>query len=57
MKNIEPYVCTKEAPWTPEKGTPAQHPDSINDGECSLGCCEYYRCPNCGKRFGAEVAQ
>lgn len=51
------YVCTEAAPWTPDKGTPAQHPDATDDGECSEGCCDYWRCPHCGLRFKTEVAQ
>ena len=51
------YVCTKEAPWTPDKGEPVQHPDAVDDGECSSGCCDYYRCPNCGLRFRVELPQ
>jgi hypothetical protein len=50
-EGIERYVCTAEAPWTPERGGRAHHPDAVGDGECSDCCCDYYLCPNCGTRF------
>lgn len=53
----KPYICTKEAPWAKDKGTPAQHPDAIHTGECSDSCCDYYKCPNCGLSFKVEVPQ
>ena len=45
------YVCTREAPWSESKGFRATHPDAKDDGECSEGCCDYYKCPHCGLRF------
>ena len=57
MSERKAYVCTKESPWSPEKDTPCQHPDAVDDGECSEGCCDYYKCPNCGLRFRVEVPQ
>jgi hypothetical protein len=53
----ERYVCTKDNPWDQSKGTPAQHPDAVDDGECWEGCCDYYKFPNCGLRFRVELAQ
>lgn len=53
----ERYVCTKAAPWDKAKGVRATHPDAEDVGECSDGCCDYYKCPNCGLRFTVEVAQ
>lgn len=52
---METFICTAENPWTPDKGTPAQHPDAKDDGECSSGCCDYYLCPHCGLRFRVEL--
>lgn len=53
----ERFICTKDDPWTKEKGTPAQHPDAVSDGECFEGCCDRYKCPNCGLRFTEEVPE
>lgn len=50
------YVCTKDAPWTPEKGTPAQHPDA-KEVDSSCDCCAAYICPNCGLHFKVELPQ
>jgi hypothetical protein len=51
------YICTKEAPWTPDKGTPVQHPDAKHVGTCHEGCCDRYECPHCGKIWQQENAQ
>lgn len=51
------YVCTKDAPWDTSKGPRATHPDAKDDGECSDGCCDYFRCPNCNLRFRVEAAK
>lgn len=53
----ERYVCTKDAPWSAEKGDWAQHPDAKWIDECSDSCCNYYRCPNCGLTFKVEVGR
>lgn len=53
----ERYVCTAAAPWSKEKGKWAQHPDAKSDGECANGCCDYWKCPNCGLRFKTEVCE
>lgn len=39
----------------PQNG--CEHPwqGRIPDGECSSGCCEYYRCDACGERFMVEL--
>lgn len=58
MPDAERYVCTKAAPWTPERGDFAAHPDAVADepDTCREGCCDKYRCPNCGLRFTVEGA-
>lgn len=33
---------------------PCRHPDAVYAGGCSEGCCDYYRCPDCGKRWKVE---
>lgn len=52
----ERYTCTAAAPWSPERGERATHPDAADDGECSDGCCDYYRCSHCGLRFRVQGA-
>ena len=53
------YICTAEAPWTPEKG-PATHPDAKEgrqlDGYPGGDLVEYL-CPHCGKGFMVELPQ
>lgn len=53
----ERYVCTAEAPWTPELGRFALHPDAkfIEDEDHDGGTCSIYDCPNCGKQFHVEL--
>ena len=53
----ERYVCTKDAPWSRDKGEFSQHPDAIDEGECSDSCCDLYHCQNCGLHFRVEVGQ
>lgn len=54
----ERFVCTKENPWTPDKGR-AQHPDAEYLGDSDLG--DYseaeYKCPNCELLFAVELPQ
>jgi len=54
------HICTKDDPWTPDKGTPCQHPDAeyLGDRDFGLGeYCEKYLCPHCGKTFYVELPQ
>jgi hypothetical protein len=51
------HVCTAADPWNIDKSKRAQHPDAKDDGECSEGCCDYYKCPHCGLRFRVELPQ
>jgi len=57
--NNDRYVCTKDHPWTSDKGR-AIHPDAIylkdkdyGDGD-NVSC---YRCPNCGLDFEESIGQ
>ena len=52
----ERYVCTADDPWTPEKGTPAIHPDAVKlyTSECERDT--RFECPNCNIRFWKEGA-
>lgn len=50
-------ICTANDPWSEDKGYPTIHPDAIDEGECFDGCCDKYRCPNCGLRFTVEAGQ
>jgi hypothetical protein len=54
--NAAPYVCTKAAPWAPDKGKRATHPDAecIYDGGWAQES-ETYKCPNCGKVFRVTI--
>lgn len=27
------------------------HPNAVSDGECYEGCCDDYKCPDCGTRW------
>ena len=52
----EQYVCTNDAPWTPEKGDRSAHPDAVvtkdpDDIAFSSGNKTGYHCPNCGTDF------
>jgi len=49
-------VCTKENPYDGKQGR-WRHVDAVDDGECSEGCCDYYKCPHCNLRFKVENPQ
>lgn len=34
--------------------TDCRHPEPVDDGECWEGCCDRYRCPDCGARWKVE---
>lgn len=54
------HICTKEDPWTPEKGSRSTHPDAeyLFDRDFGGGeYCEKYRCPHCGHSFYVELPQ
>ena len=54
------HLCTKNNPWTPEKGSRSIHPDAqhVEDRDYGAGeNCACYRCPHCGKYFEEEVPQ
>jgi hypothetical protein len=55
------YVCTKEAPWSEDKGFPVQHPDAQEVGEQEdgwpAGDIITMQCPNCGVRWKEELPQ
>lgn len=55
------YVCTKEAPWTPNIGSPVRHPDASEVGGQEDGWpggdIVTYECPNCGHRWRSELPQ
>jgi hypothetical protein len=57
---VERYKCTKENPWTKDKGNYAEHPDAVylNDEDHGGGdCVACYNCPNCGLYFKETLAQ
>lgn len=55
------YTCTKENPWTPEKGTPVVHVDAYEKGEQEdgypSGDIVTKHCPNCGHTWKVELPQ
>ena len=57
----ERFICTKENPWSHEKGLRATHPDAVEDGDqrdgWPSGDMQDYKCPNCGLRFTVELPQ
>jgi len=56
----EPYVCSKDKPWSEDKGRRAIHPDAKYLGDRDFGAgeyCEKYQCPHCGKIFYVELPQ
>ena len=54
------HTCTKEDPWTPEKGRFAEHPDAVelsqSDGYPG-GDIVRCKCPNCKLEFEYELPQ
>jgi len=49
METDKEYICTKESPWTPEKGEPAVHPDAEIIVDLDEAC--WYVCPHCKRKF------
>lgn len=49
--------CTPSNPMP--KGAPGrwEHVRATDDGECSQGCCDYWKCPDCGHTWKTEVGQ
>ena len=55
----ERHLCTKEDPWTKDKGR-AQHPDAkhVDDRYYEDGSgLDVYRCPHCDMEFKVELPQ
>lgn len=51
------HICTKDDPWTPEKGR-SYHPDAVEIDEHYGGIGDNYvtcKCPHCGKVFEEEL--
>lgn len=38
-----------------EKGKRYTHPNAESVGSCYEGCCDDYRCPDCGTEFRVEL--
>ena len=49
------YICTKDAPWTPDKGERVAHPEAVEVAD--LGECARYKCPHCGETWKEELPQ
>jgi hypothetical protein len=50
------WICTPESPMPVGADGLWEHENTVDDGECSDGCCDYRKCLDCGKRFRVEVA-
>ena len=51
------YICTRRNPWDKDvngRNGRGCHPAAEDDGECSDGCCDDYRCPYCGVHWRVE---
>jgi predicted RNA-binding Zn-ribbon protein involved in translation (DUF1610 family) len=55
------FACTKETPWAENQPTPVCHVDAYEVGDQRAGWpggdWVTYECPNCGKRWEAELPQ
>jgi len=49
------FISTSEAELFPRKCPRCSVGDLVDAGECSEGCCDYYKCKSCGYRFRVEV--
>ncbi len=57
MESEERQTCTPENPMPPMAPGIWQHSNVISDGTCYEGCCDRYKCLDCGKTWESEVAQ
>ncbi len=48
-------LCTPARPWTPADGLPVVHEGATSDGDSDY--VDYYRCKDCGHRWGVEVPE
>ena len=57
MTDAERYTCTADAPWLPDKGRLALHPDAkhLRDEEHDGGDREVFECPHCRLVFHVEM--
>jgi len=51
-RDTVPEDYTKNPSYCGNGGT--WHPNAVNVGECSSGCCDDYECPDCGKTWRYE---
>lgn len=49
LKTRDPFICTKENPWTEEKGSIVDHIDAFAIASFSFE--ETYLCPHCNTKF------
>jgi hypothetical protein len=51
------YLCAPAHPMP--KGAPGHwsHTNPVDDGGCSEGCCDDYKCKDCGHAWRVEAAQ
>ncbi len=50
-------TCSPEHPMPAGDTGRWQHTNVIDDGECLGGCCDYFKCLDCGHRWREEVPE
>lgn len=50
-------ICSPEHPMPKGAGGRWAHTNVIETGECSDGCCAYYRCLDCEHEWEEELPQ
>ncbi len=48
-------VCTPENPMPKDAPGRWAHTNAVDNGECSQGCCDYYRCTDCGATWRGTI--
>lgn len=56
-KAPERFLCAPKHPKPDGATGPWSHTSTVDNGECAEGCCDKYKCLDCGARWRVEVAQ
>lgn len=51
------FLCSPAHPRPPYTDGQWSHTNILSDGECSEGCCDDYKCADCGTTWRVEAAQ
>lgn len=51
------YLCSPEHPMPANATGQWAHTNVEDAGECSRGCCDIWRCKDCGYKWNEEVAE